>query len=106
NRIFAKAMEAKKPHQKWGVLIAFYTGARLNEIAQLQTDDIVQQNGIWCFSFSDSGETQRLKNKSSRRVIPIHSKLIELGFLNYVKKIGKGRLFPELSFHPKDGYGR
>ncbi len=105
-RIFAAVQDAKKPHQKWGVLIAFYTGARLNEIAQLETHDIKQVDDIWCFHFTDDGENKRLKNQASKRIIPIHSELIELGFLEYHKAAGKGLLFPALTFHPKDGYGR
>jgi integrase len=106
-RIFEAVMDAKQSHHKWGVLIAFYTGARVNEIAQLQVADIVQENGIWCFRFTDDEEQkQRLKNESSRRIIPIHSRLIELGFLDLVKKAGTGRIFPKLSYQPKHGYGR
>lgn len=105
-RIFTAVKDAKKPHQKWGVLIAFYTGARLNEIAQLETHDIKQVDDIWCFHFTDDGEDKRLKNQASKRIIPVHSELIALGFLDYHKAAGKGRLFPALTFHPKDGYGR
>lgn len=106
-RIFDAVMDTKYPHHKWGVLIAFYTGARVNEIAQLQVTDIVQEEGIWCFRFTDDEEQQqRLKNESSRRIIPIHSRLIELGFLDLVKEARTGRIFHKLSYQPKHGYGR
>lgn len=105
-RIMQAVLNAKKPHQKWGVLIAFYTGARLNEIAQLDTSDIKKADGIWCFHFTDEGENKSLKNEASKRVVPIHSRLIELGFLDYHKAVGKGRLFTALTYHPRDGYGR
>lgn len=105
-RIIGVALTAKKPHQKWGVLIAFYTGARLNEIAQLETQDIKKVDDIWCFNFTDEGENKSLKNSASKRAVPIHSRLIELGFLDYHKNAGKGRLFSGLTHHPKDGYGR
>lgn len=106
-RIFAVVMQAKKTHQKWGVLLAFYTGARLNEIAQLQTGDIQQINNIWCINIADDSEGKQLKNASSRRIIPIHSRLIDLGFLKFVKSVGANkRLFQALSSHPGNGYGR
>lgn len=106
-RIFEKVLVAKKPHQKWIPLIAFYTGARLNEIAQLETKDIVQEDGVWCFKFTDEGdESKRLKNQSSKRFVPIHSYLLNLKFLEFVTENGKGMLFKELTYHPKDGYGR
>lgn len=105
-RILQVVSATSKPHHKWGVLIAFYTGARLNEIAQLESTDIIQEDGIWCFNFTNEGDNKRLKNDASKRIIPIHSKLIELGFLDYANHAGKGRLFAGLSYHPKDGYGR
>lgn len=104
-RIMDVVLKAKKGHQKWGVLIAFYTGARLNEIAQLDASDIIEEDGIPCFRFTDEGDEKRLKNLSSKRIVPVHPKLIELGFMEYVSQ-QTNRLFPQLSYHPKDGYGR
>lgn len=110
-RILQFVLTNAKPHHKWGTLIAFYTGARLNEIAQLHTNDIIEQDGLPCFCFTDeSGEDEvglkRLKNESSKRIVPIHSKLIELGFLKYHAQVGKSRLFPDFTYNEKDGYGR
>lgn len=34
-----------------------------------------------------SEEYRRVKNRASRRVVPIHPKLIEQGFLDYVKEV-------------------
>jgi integrase len=42
-------------------------------------------------------------------MVPVHSKLIELGLLEYVertKQAGKLRLFPELTYDPKNKWGR
>lgn len=105
-QILDKVHTVKKPHHKWGVLVAFYTGARLNEIASLEKRDIKQVDGVWCIDINEDGEKKRLKNESSARVLPIHPKLMEAGFLNYVEAQSQGRIFKELEFHPKDGYGR
>jgi integrase len=108
-RILAAVEQTPKPHHRWGALIAFYTGARVNEIAQLAVADIVEQGGVLCFSFTTEDEEgrKRLKNDASKRMIPVHSRLQELGFREYVASLpASGRLFPELSFHPKQGYGR
>src|SRR5690606_15999468 len=56
--------------------------------------------GIDTISILDDDFNKRLKNNSSRRIIPIHSKLIQLGFLSYAQQIKKGRLFPELPENP------
>lgn len=39
-------------------------------------------------------EFARAKSKASVRLIPVHSELIRLGFLEYVAAIGHGPLFP------------
>ena len=83
----------------WLPLIGRYTGARLEEICQLHVDDITNHQGIPCFRIDDRHDGQKLKNRSSRRIIPIHAKLLELGLLAYAESIGnadRSRLFPDL----------
>jgi integrase len=79
---------------------------RLNEACQLYLDDIRQDNaGIWFISINDDAEDKSLKTKASEREVPIHSKLIEFGFLNYVNQVrtlGHKRLFPELNYREAD----
>lgn len=88
------------PAKYWVPTIMLYTGARLNEICQLLTCDIIDVDGIRCFSIeADEATRKRLKNEASKRILPIHSKLIELGFLDYVnarKKRCDQKLFPSL----------
>ena len=38
------------PERYWIPLIGCYSGMRLNEICQLYVDDVLQVEGIWCFS--------------------------------------------------------
>jgi integrase len=96
-------------YQFWMPLMALFTGARLNELAQLHLEDIRQaEDGVWVFDINDEGE-KHLKAKASRRIIPIHPFLLnELIFLCWVEVLrskGKNRLFPELR-KGRDGYGR
>ena len=90
-------------------LIGLLSGMRLNEIAQLYLNDICDFEGIQYFRVDKLNPDQRLKTPVSRRNIPIHSKLIELGFLDYCEKLqqaGEERVFPQL-FHTKDkGFGQ
>jgi integrase len=98
-----------KSYQKWCVPIGIYTGMRLNEIAQLHIEDIREVEGIWCFDINGNGSTKRIKNKASKRIVPIHSCLVALGFLDYVERLrseGQGRVFPDLPYQSSDGYGR
>jgi len=94
-----------KDARYWLPLIALFQGARLNEMAQLKTSGIVKTEGIDCILFFKQSKEQRLKNKHSKREIPIHPELKRLGFLTYVETIkasGEERLFPELEL---DGFG-
>lgn len=99
---------AKKDYAYWGTLIGIYTGARVNEVAQIMLDDIKQDNGVWYFDMNDD-EGKKLKNKASRRKVPIHQSLLDRGLIEHrdtLKKKRKDRLLHELTFCPKNGYGR
>lgn len=94
-----KTEARKHPWRYWIPLLGRYTGARLEELCQLRVDDFVEQQGIQCIRVDDSSEGQNLKNASSRRMLPIHPSLIELGLLQHVESArasGGHRLFPEL----------
>ncbi|MEB6337102.1 site-specific integrase [Serratia rhizosphaerae] len=84
--------------RKWIILICRYSGMRQNEACQLYKNDVMQVNGTWCFRIDDLNEGQSLKTSSSRRFVPISSKLLEAGLLTYVDK-QEVRLFPKLPPH-------
>jgi integrase len=84
----------------WIPLIALFTGARLGEIAQMLTADVRQLHGVWVFHITQEGsELKSTKTLGSQRVVPIHSELIAMGFLDYHKQAQQRadkQLFPEL----------
>lgn len=81
----------------WIPLIGLLSGMRLEEICQLRTDDIREEDSIAFFDINDRPPRQ-LKNKNAVRKVPIHSELIRLGFLTYATTLGKGSqlVFPTL----------
>jgi len=83
-----KSELVKTKSQYWGSLIAIYTGARRNEIGALTIEDIKQdeESGIWYFNITDEEEGKDLKSSAANRLVPIHSRLIELGFMEYLKE--------------------
>jgi integrase len=98
----------KNQSRYWVPTIAAYSGMRLTEICQLYLNDLVQKNEIWCFDINEK-EDKRLKTENSRRLLPIHDKLIEQGLLELVNELqlqGNERLFPELHKEKYNGYGR
>ena len=93
------------PERFYIPLIAFFTGMRLNEIASLYKKDIVfeEVNKIYYFDLIDID----VKNKSSKRIVPIHKFLLNnLKFKKYFETIkSEDRLFPKLTWHEDNGYG-
>lgn len=84
-------------YQYWYCLIAATTGARPSEVAQLQVADVKCSEGIHYFDINDFEESKRLKNRNSRRMVPIHKKLINLGFLKFIESRDPNELlFSEL----------
>lgn len=102
------APSAAKPYKQrdrdwrfWLPLVMLFSGARPNEICQLTVEDILQtEGGIWYMSMTDEREGSSLKTEASRRRVPIHSELVRIGFLLFVKLrrqvSDSPRLFPNL----------
>jgi integrase len=104
NRLFTDPIfndgEMKNNYYFWLPLIALYSGARIQEICQLELKDIYEKEGVLIFDVNADSASKRLKNANSVRVIPVHNYLIEVGVLKYIqalKKHGKKVLFPELN---------
>lgn len=93
-----------QPARYWVPLLALFTGCRCEELCQLLTSDIYQTNtGIWCIKVDFYGENdepvKELKTANAVRSLPIHKTLIDLGFLQYWKRMKAQeveRLWPEL----------
>ena len=111
------SLNFKSSYSFWLIPIGLFSGGRLREICQLEIKDFVEIEGIPCFDINDIVESEieaevdgakRLKNPNARRLVPIHSALIEMGLLRYVKTLrenGHLRLFPELNNSRRDGPG-
>lgn len=79
----------------WLPLLATFTGARLEELGQLLSSDIRQQGSVWYINISNAEEGTSVKTDSSKRKVPIHPKLVSLGFIEYAHS-HSGRIFPLL----------
>lgn len=120
-----------RPHYYWLPLLGLYAGGRVNELAQLYLDDIVEgPDGTAYLDFNLNGEgkldldagdgegarpnrsgadDKSLKNINAMRVVPLHPRLLELGLLDYARALrqaGYQRLFPELAWDKVKGYGK
>ena len=59
------------------MVLAAYSGMRLEEVCGLGVKELGEEDGIWRFDFSG----RRLKTESAERKVPIHSVILEAGFL-------------------------
>ncbi len=88
----------------WIPLIACYTGMRCGEIVQLRHTDMRVLDGVTYIDVNDDAG-KKLKTKYSRRRIPLHPRLLEWGFMDFVQKRDKGdsqaRIFSEISISAK-----
>lgn len=71
----------KNPHLLFIPLIGLFQGMRANEICQLHINDLIEVDGLMCFSICEDLEGQSIKNANSRRINPVHPALIELGLV-------------------------
>ena len=80
----------------WLPVLGLHTGARLEELAQLQHEDLLQDSdGRFFLHFTNEGD-RRLKNMRSVRAVPLHPLLLELGVPALFRPGKRGRIFPEL----------
>lgn len=105
-RIFSSPMFEDKPwgHKQWLPVLALFTGARAEEICQLLVSDVCQEDGVWILSITprdDNGNVVKyLKTATSKRKVPLHPRLIELGFVAFVnerRQAGEEQVFHELT---------
>ncbi|HHB1544727.1 TPA: tyrosine-type recombinase/integrase [Vibrio parahaemolyticus] len=108
HKLFSTPVHCEKdfrhPYYYWLPLLGYFTGARLNELCQLYKADIYKMEGVWVLQIDDRFEGQKLKNLTSRRIVPIHQRLIDIGFIDFVTSVQHDRLFPELK-DSRDGFG-
>jgi len=94
----------------WALLIAPLSGMRITEIVQLATGDINFEDEVPSFVIkADASLGQTVKSDAGWRRVPVHRRLIELGFKDYVTaRLTDGpasRLFPDIHVSGTGGAG-
>lgn len=97
-KLFDSWAKEQEPWRMFIAMIGRYHGLRSNEACQLYSDDIERVNSVWCFNIRATRKDQSLKTEASQRLVPIHSKLLAAGFLDFVASRKGGRLFKELPY--------
>ena len=108
NYIHFTEIEKGRYELYWTPLIGVFSGLRLGEITSLYLDNIREiggnhRNKKWCFDIVEEPDRpdKHLKTKSSRRIVPIHDTLLNLGLIEFIELLRKKdpmreRLFQEL----------
>lgn len=102
SRIFGHALfqdRAEYGLKQWALLVMLYTGVRnSSEMAKMRLENIFVEQNIPVFYLADAS-----KNERSKRLVPIHQDLVQIGFLDYVeaqRAKGETYLFPEWQKRP------
>lgn len=110
NYIHFSNVEKRRYELYWTPLIGLFSGLRLGEITSLYIDNVKEIRGShrskrWCFDILEEPNrpTKHLKTKSSRRIVPIHETLLDLGFIEFIQMLKKRdpkreRVFEELKY--------
>ncbi|TXC71219.1 site-specific integrase [Sphingomonas ginsenosidivorax] len=88
----------------WIFLLSITTGARLEEIGQVALADVRRDGDVVYldideYAGEDDAAAKSVKTDDSIRLVPVHGKLLELGFLDYcdaLGRLGQTELFPDL----------
>lgn len=85
----------------WLPILGLWTGCRLEEMAAAKAADIKQDaDGTWFLDLTG----RKLKNRQSQRQVPLHTRLVEAGFIKHVEAVqrrGEVYLFPDLPHDPE-----
>ena len=105
-RLRSKAgSEIVRDAKYWLPILSLFHGARLTELAAMHLADLkVTDGGVHFFDLTK----RTLKTETSKRLVPLHPHMNEIGFLDYVAGLrtrGAEWLFPDLDHTSKLGPG-
>ncbi|THV17117.1 DUF6538 domain-containing protein [Rhizobium rhizophilum] len=81
--VLLAARRQTRAETRWLPWLCAYSGARINEVAQLRPKNFFQLEDDWFFRLTTTGG-KTLKNRTSERIVPIHPALVQEGLLDFV----------------------
>ena len=100
SHLFTTEQDRKHREYRLIILLALFTGARMEELCRIKRTDYGEENGIrYIFIQPDEEHGHTLKTISSRRRVPLHSRLLHhYGFLDYISEMKNEEfLFPVIN---------
>lgn len=95
-RLLLTTARQEKGGRRWVPWLLAFTGARMDEVCQALTTDIRQEAGVWYLDINADDPGKSLKNPGSARKVPLHARVLAEGFLEYVRTLPPGPLFPDV----------
>lgn len=83
-----------EPWLWWIPRVLALSGMRLGEVAQLRKCDVREERGVLVFDVN-ADEGKELKTDASRRLVPVHPRLVDLRLPAFVAAQPDGFLWPE-----------
>lgn len=83
--------------KRWSPILCAFTGARITEITQLRKQDFRKEGDAHIMRITPDAGTVKA---GGYRDVPVHSQIVELGFMTFVQGAPEGPLFyagPEIS---------
>ena len=82
----SESLALNKPERYWVTMIASHSGARLNEICQLDVSDIQEHEGIWVMNLTGDSGDKSIKTHAGNRLVPLHPKSVSYTHLTLPTK--------------------
>ena len=79
-------------HLKWITLLSIYHGLTISEITRLEKHNILKEEDIFCIQVEFTVK-KGTKNLNRIRIVPMHPRLVELGFLDFIDSVNDGFIF-------------
>jgi integrase len=84
--VLAAARKETASDLRWLPWVCAYSGARIEEVAQLTKADFSKVGDDWFYRLTSMGG-KTLKNRGSERRVPVHPVLIDEGFIEFINEL-------------------
>lgn len=78
--------------ERWATSLLSITGARVGEVSGLTPDDVRQVDGFWCIDINEDTEGKSIKNKHSKRLVPLVDGALGFDLALFLQAVAAGSL--------------
>nr|WP_256581170.1 MULTISPECIES: tyrosine-type recombinase/integrase [unclassified Pseudomonas] len=86
--------------ERWALSLLAVTGARVGEVSYLTKADIKQVEGLWCIDINEDEDGKSIKNKHSKRRVPLVDGALGFSLSAFLEAVEKGALPSDHGVNP------